>query len=112
VDERARRLARNEATYRAVNEQIEQAASRLAASVAEAFEFFCECGDLECSERIVMSIAEYEVVRSEPTHFCVRPGHVRLEVERVVEAGGDYLVVEKIGAAADEAARLDPRGDA
>jgi hypothetical protein len=112
VDERARRLARNEATYRAVNENIEQAASRLSASVAEAFEFFCECGDLDCAERIVMSIAEYEAVRAEPTQFCVRPGHVRVEVERVVEAAAEYLVVEKVGEAAEEAARLDPRSDA
>jgi hypothetical protein len=48
-------------------------------------------------------------VRSASTRFFVIPGHEDNEVERVVERTDRYLVVEKIGDAAEEADDLDPR---
>lgn len=57
-----------------------------------------------------MTLAEYEAVRSEPTHFLIVRGHVwEPKVERVVHTGEGFAVLEKVGAAADVAADGDPR---
>jgi hypothetical protein len=41
--------------------------------------------------------------------FAVTPGHLRPEVERVVEKHRLYWVVEKFGEAAEVAEETDPR---
>ena len=73
-------------------------------------EFVCECGRVDCTERVSMTLTEYEEVRKTATHFVVRPDHVDGDVEVVVDSGeGRYLVVEKVGDAGRTAAALDPR---
>ena len=73
-------------------------------------EFVCECGRVDCAQRIPLTLTEYEAVRKVTTHFVVRPDHVDEEVEIVLDSGEDrYLVVEKIGDAGRTAAALDPR---
>ena len=64
-------------------------------------EWICECAGGDCTERIEMSLLEYEHLRSEPTHFAVAPNtkHVSLDVERSVEEREHYWVVEKLGEA-------------
>jgi hypothetical protein len=49
---------------------------------------------------------------SSPTHFPIKVGHELPEIERVVETGDGYVVVEKKGVAAEEATKLDPRSRA
>ena len=56
-------------------------------------------------------MAEYERLRSHPYRFAVLPGHVNDGVERVVERHENYVIVEKLGAAAVVALEQDPRGD-
>jgi hypothetical protein len=51
----------------------------------------------------------YEAVRAYATRFLVLPGHEAAAVERVVAAQPGYSVVEKHGASAETAKRLDPR---
>jgi hypothetical protein len=75
-------------------------------------DFVCECADTACTARIGLTIAEYEELRSVPTHFAVRHGHVAPEAERVVETRIEYTIVEKIGAARDYAANINPRSPA
>ena len=101
------KVGRNQALWREVNERIKA----LAATSGD-MEFLCECANMDCTETISMSMAEYERIRSSPTHFPIKVGHDFPEVERVVEAGDGYVVVEKEGAAAEEAAKLDPRSRA
>ena len=74
-------------------------------------EFICECANRNCTERVVLTLAEYEQVRLVPTHFVVLPGmkHVFPDVERVVEGFQGYFVVEKFGDAGTAAVRLNPR---
>jgi hypothetical protein len=104
---RAERQGRNESLFREVNERI--AELNQAFDVEGRSEFLCECTREECKEPISISIAEYENVRNESTRFFVVPGHEDESVERVVERNDRYLVVEKIGEAAEEADELDPR---
>jgi hypothetical protein len=109
---REERLAQNEALFREVNERIAEVATHFieVETTGEVVEFTCECGHLECAERLAMTVAEYETIRAESTRFAVLPGHELPEVESVVERHPTYLVVEKREKDAQEVAReTDPR---
>lgn len=84
-----RRLEHNEQLFRAVNDQIEDAA-RPARSAA----FVCECCDADCDERIELGLDEYERIRASGRYFLV-PGHERDDLETVVDRRERHLVVEK-----------------
>jgi hypothetical protein len=101
--------ARNETFFREVNDQIE-AVSQTIPETEPTMEFLCECDDLGCQAKVEATRAEYEALRAEPTHFVVLPDHVDPEVEHVVFTNERFLVVEKEGAPAKEAAESDPRG--
>ena len=105
----ALRVGHNQSLFRAVNEQIESTNERFGV-VLEQVEFVCECAAEECTERITMTLGQYEEVRRVPIRFIVKPGHVYPEFERVVEEVDGYVVIEKFGEAAAEARMLDRRG--
>jgi hypothetical protein len=107
-DPRSERAARNEALFRRVNERVEEV-SKVFESFLEEADFFCECADVECMEKITMTLRDYEQLRSDPTHFAVKPGHALPAEEIVVEEHVGYVVVEKIGRAGERAVELDPR---
>ena len=104
----ARRVARNEALFRAVNERIEATTARFAVG-SEGTGFVCECADEACMERLTVSLEKYEEVRRFPTHFIVTEGHTYPTYERVVEQVDGYVVVDKFGEAGKEAVKLDER---
>ena len=102
------RKGANEAWFREVNERLEdRAADREAAS--ETFEVVCECAREECTERIAITFADYEAVRSQPTRFVVLSGHVDPSCERICSSTGGYEVVEKFGDAGLVARIENPR---
>ena len=70
--------------------------------------YACECGQ-ECGCFVSLTNDEYEDVRSVPTHSVAAPSHLVIGVEVVVRETPRYWVVEKIGAAAPVAVKLDPR---
>lgn len=107
-EERGERAARNEALFRRVNERVEEVNKAFESILGDA-DFFCECADVECMEKIRMTLAEYEALRANSTYFAVKPGHVLAQEERVVEERAGYVVVEKVGRAGERAAELDPR---
>jgi hypothetical protein len=94
---------REQSLFRDVNERIR------ALGVADQAQFLCECTDLECLEPISLEVSEYERIRLIPTRFIVRPGHVIPDIERVIERGDEYAVVEKFGDAGSAAVAEDPR---
>jgi hypothetical protein len=111
VDERSRRVGRNEAVFREVNEQIESLNRGSGAVGDEILHIVCECGDLRCVEQFVVDVDVYERIRAEPTMFLVLPGHERPDVERVVEQAETYHVVKKLEGVPGLVAReSDPRG--
>ena len=104
MDARAERVGKNEAVFREVNERINDLTRE------DAAEYLCECGNATCTETIQMTVAEYERVRADPTHFAVLPGHEIPEVEDVVGRNEGFRVVrKKAGPAAALATELDPR---
>lgn len=90
----AERVGRNEAVFRRVNEEIEQV-NRAFATLTQTMEVVCECGNIECTERFLMTMPDYERLRADPTHFAVRPGHEIQQVEHVIEENDAYVVVRK-----------------
>ena len=105
---REERFAKNESLFREVNERIEEAARRAELLDMEAG-FVCECAELSCTERLPITLVDYERARSDPTWFVVLPGHERPDVERIVHSLGGCLIVEKLGEAGREAEARDPR---
>ena len=100
--------ARNEELFRNVNEEIE-ALSQTVERDDPLMEYLCECDRQGCYETIKATRAEYESVRSDPTHFIVSLGHQDPSMERVFASNDRFLVVEKHGPAARDAHETDPR---
>jgi hypothetical protein len=109
-EEKAARAARTQSLFREINERVQD--------INEAFSFavplgdwVCECADQSCTERIEVTLPEYDDLRSSPTRFAVAPSkdHVVPEVEEIVAKTDRFWVVEKIGAAGELAAKVDPR---
>lgn len=108
---RARRIARNEAAFRAINERLEADLRSLAPAPQERFAFVCECAQAECADPVSLSFAEYQAVRRDAHRFAVAPGHVIDDVESVVARHANCWVVEKRHPAAEAIVEAtDPRG--
>jgi hypothetical protein len=105
------RIGLNEAIFREVNERIETLAETFDLG-SQPLDLICECGDASCVQRIHMTHAEFEDLRSESHQFAVYPGHEAPEVETVVDRRSGYDIVKK-----DEglpkliAEQTDPRAD-
>jgi hypothetical protein len=102
---RRERAAKNQSLFRQVNEGIEDLSGD--GSLA----FVCECMDNGCTERVSMTLGEYEQIRADGNRFFVLVGHQVLDVEVVVETSDDYFVVSKLGTGGDIAHEFDPRQD-
>jgi hypothetical protein len=108
VDWRKARIAKNEASFRDINERLEQGL-RQVRDLPDALQFVCECGDRECRALISLSVDEYRAVRRDSRRFAVVPGHAIPDAERVVQGNERYEVVEKIGGAVEIADGTDRR---
>jgi hypothetical protein len=105
-DPRKARLAQNEDFFREVNERINEKAESHGLD-AHRYQFFCECSDLSCTERVELTLPEYEYIRAEPTRFVVKNGHVVAEIEHVVDTVPDHMIIEKHGEAGRVAIELE-----
>jgi len=101
------RIAHNETLFREVNERIE--AGQWPTERDEPAAFRCECGSLRCNQMVELTLEEYEDVRASATQFVLVPGHEIPAIERVVERGANYVIVDKVGDAAEAAEEADPR---
>jgi hypothetical protein len=101
-EDRARRLALNEAIARDVNNAVGEIAADWHAD-HERISLICECSLESCSERIHVTLPEYGEVRRHPNRFLVVDEHVVEQIEQRVGSAGDATVVEKIGPGRDVA---------
>jgi formate-nitrite transporter family protein len=108
---RALSLTANQSRFRTLNDRLSRAADSYHFETGVRVPFTCECPDPGCCEVVMLSLHQYEHVRAHPTWFLLVAGHEDDESahERVIEAESGYAIVEKVGAAAVEAAQLDPR---
>jgi hypothetical protein len=102
---REERLAANEDMFRHVNERIVELTDKWGGEL----ELVCECANLDCTQRVVLTLGEYEQLRQDPHHFAVLPGHEVLDVEDVIDRNDRYLVVEKHAETHGQVEEADPR---
>ena len=108
VDEREARIGNNEALFRHVNERLEDVNDAFGSMTGD-FEIVCECGDLDCADRIVIARDAYENLRADPLLFAIAHGHDAVGVEDVIEQRKRYSIVRKHpGSPAGHAAASNP----
>ena len=108
MSSREERIGLNEAVFREVNERIENLAETF--DLKAPLDLICECGDAACDERLSMTRAEYEELRSKSHQFAVHPGHEYPDVESVVARLKGYDIVSKNkGVPMQIAEQTDPR---
>jgi hypothetical protein len=96
MDARQERSAKNEALFREVNERIHEVGERLQVLPDDdRLDFRCECGRAACEESVSLTPSQYRDVRSDVDRFVVVPGHEDTGIERVVDRGDRYVVVDK-----------------
>jgi hypothetical protein len=103
----AERAAKNEATFREVNEKLEQRADELELGEGRT-PYLCECDAERCTNVVLLTREEYEQVRAHPRTFVLVSGHQAPD-DRVVRDESDYVVIEKTGAKGELVERRDPR---
>lgn len=109
MDKRAKRVGENEVLFREINERLRELGESFSL-VSDTTEFVCECANTSCTERVRLTLASYEEVRSDPKRFFVIKGHEEPEYEKVLGEKEEYLIVEKLpGGPAGIAIRDDPR---
>lgn len=108
----AERKALNEGKFRDANEQIEQAAVALiGVEDGQLVPFLCECPQMECTQAALLTLKEYEQVRSAGRQGLAVLGHEDLTVETVLERNERFVVTEKFGRAGEVHVQNDQRGN-
>jgi hypothetical protein len=102
TENRAERLARNQALFREINERLAALLSERDGTLSQEA-FLCECVHEGCVDHIAITLDEYRQVRATPLTFAVFPNkaHVVQDIERIVAVKTGYWIVEKQGAAAE-----------
>jgi len=109
TDERRKKVARNQAMFRQVNEGIEELNDAFGEMSGE-FVVVCECAEPLCAEQIGISREAYERIRANSAEFILKPGHEAADVEEIIATEAGYVVVEKQqGEPAVLAQKTDPR---
>ena len=109
-NENEARGARTQSLFRDVNERVMDINEAFGIAIAHA-DWICECADTACTERIFLTMQEYEAVRASPIRFAIAPSaeHFFEDLEVVVDKSERFWVVEKTGTAGELAAKIDPR---
>ena len=109
----AERKALNEGAFRDANERLERAAEEIVGSEAEdtPVPFLCECPQLECTQVVRLTLAEYERVRSGSRQGLAALGHEDPSIENVLERNERFVMTEKFGEAGEVHTEGDPRGN-
>jgi hypothetical protein len=105
MSSREERLAANEELFRDVNERIAELTDKWGGQL----DLICECANPECTQRLNLTVPEYEQLRQNAHHFAVLPGHEIPDIEDVIERTDSHLVVEKHVETHEQVEESDPR---
>src|SRR3954454_17217408 len=105
------RKALNQDTFRMANERLEENAREVVGVVPDALvPFLCECPRQSCTQVVLVTLEEYERVRSDGRLGIEAIAHDDGSVEWVVERNERFIVTDKFGEAGKVAEATDPRG--
>jgi hypothetical protein len=88
-------MRQNQDAFRRANDDLAAAARQLEEN--EGTPFLCECARERCTQVVLLTLDEYEDVRSDRDRFLLAPGHPLAEDERVLEESDSYWIAEKNG---------------
>ena len=104
------RKALNEGRFRAANEKLDREAQEVLPPEDHSFvPFLCECPRVDCTQVVMLTLAEYEDIRSTGTGGFAAVGHEDLSIERVVGENDRFVRTDKFGRAGEIHAGSDPR---
>ena len=113
-----RHMAENESVFREYNERIQKGFDELAALAKEEgradlvftddteLQFYCECSDENCKQRITLRPSEYAQIHEQRKRFVLVKGHETHEIERIITHTTNYAVVEKTVAVPESVSAL------
>jgi hypothetical protein len=108
----AERKALNEGRFRDANEHIERKAVELVGVHDGQFvPFLCECPQMDCTQIALLTLEEYEKVRSDGRQGLAVLGHEDSTIERVLERNERFVLTEKFGRAGEVHDHNDDRND-
>ena|SRR5215218_2118065 len=87
------------AVIREVNERIAQLYQ--GEPCATEVELLCECEDEQCAERIVLTVAEYDDIRTRDSRYAIARMHAAASSRRLVGEGSRFAMVEGSGDGAE-----------
>jgi len=61
--------------------------------------FICECSDASCAEAIDVSAETMRSLREDRNLYVIKPTHINTDLEELVEARQDFVIVRKPAAA-------------
>lgn len=115
-----RRLVENEALFREMNERVQKgfdALNDMARAVGDdnhygvdkdtVLSFYCECADINCYDRIELTLGAYEEIHKDDRSFVIICDHLIDRYEETVIKTNIYYVVRKRGDAPDETKAQD-----
>jgi hypothetical protein len=84
------RHSRTRARQAALHQRIKAARND---ETPEGSDLICECSDSRCNATLQITPAERTIRRERPTLFWVRPTHVLVRLEQVIEENDRYAIV-------------------
>lgn len=102
-----RRMEENQLYFRRPNQKVaggfdelkkiakDQGDNELLKDADPIINFFCECSDEDCKQRIRFRPGRYRALHKNKSHFTIMPGHDVPEIEHIVESSKNYIIVEK-----------------
>ena len=106
----AERKALNEGTFRQANEVLDKGAREIVDAQDDSLvPFLCECPDPSCRQVVLLTLGEYEEVRSTRQGGFATLGHEDLSIERVVAQNDRFVTTEKFGRAGEVHEETNPR---
>lgn len=88
------RRKENQRLFRHGNESLHDAAVN-AGSELSPVPFLCECADLDCLGRVVITPGAWGRVAAKPNHYVMIAGHQRSQGEEVVDSIREYEIARK-----------------
>ena len=86
-------MRENQEAFRRANDEIAAAARDL--DQDDRSPFLCECADERCTKIVLLTLDEYEDVRSDDGRHVIVPGHDVAPNERVLEESDRYWITEQ-----------------
>jgi hypothetical protein len=93
---RNKRREDNQRLFKDANQRLHDVVEHKARE-ATPVPFLCECADVECMERVEVSLEQWQAVADQENRFIIVAGHPRIEGEDIVDTLGPYELVEKPG---------------